>query len=347
MITNAKMKRTIGFVCVALMALMTSCSTDIDLYADYKQVPVIYGLLDAKADTNFIKITRAFYVEGDAYQVALNPDSSNYPGKLDVRLVEFCNADSVREIVLDTITIHDKQPGTFYHPEQRLYYTKEPLKTNSINNRYSYRLKAVLPDRTINTKADLVGNNGFSIQSLGVNFSKEYFDAVPRKFLFNPAINATMYQVTMSFTFLEQRTPDADSVPRTMTWDIGTFTEDYLSWHMDGDCYIFPYRPETFYETLIEFLDADTCVAGLVRYIEDYPVEVTIVAGGENLRQYIYNNNTSSGFTPGDNEFTLINHGYGVFSSRMTTKGRVRLAGETVPELVANPNWGFKFIGGR
>ena len=95
----------------------------IDLYAEYKEVPIVYGLLDATADTNYIKITRAFFVEDDAYQVALNPDSSNYAGKLDVRLVEYCNGDSVREIILDTITLHGKQQGTFYSPNQKLYYT--------------------------------------------------------------------------------------------------------------------------------------------------------------------------------------------------------------------------------
>ncbi len=339
--------RRLLLLLLALASILVSCSTDIDLYADYKQVPIIYGLLDANADTNFIKITRAFYVEGDAYQAALNPDSSNYPGKLDVRLVEFRNGDSIREIVLDTITLHNKQPGVFYHPDQKLYYTTERLKANTTRNHYTYRLKAVFPDRILNTKADMVGNSGFDIQSLGVNFSKEYFGMVPRRFNFFPAINGAVYQVSMSFTFLEQRTPDDDSVPRTMSWNIGTFTDDLFTSHMDGDAYVFHYQPEDFYSNLIDFLGADTAIPGLQRFIGDYPVEVSISAGGEKLRQYVYNNDLSNGFTAGDNEFTLIDHGYGVFSSRMTIKRNVRLAGETVPELVANRYWGFKFIGGR
>ena len=123
------MKRLYLLLYLSLLAFLSSCSTDIDLYADYKQVPVIYGLLDPTADTNFIKITRAFYVQGDAYQSAVNPDSSNYAGKLNARLVEYCNGDSVREIILDTITIHNKEQGIFYAPEQKLYYTTESLDT--------------------------------------------------------------------------------------------------------------------------------------------------------------------------------------------------------------------------
>lgn len=339
--------RRLLLLLLALASILVSCSTDIDLYADYKQVPIIYGLLDANADTNFIKITRAFYVEGDAYQAALNPDSSNYPGRLDVRLVEFRNGDSIREIVLDTITLHNKQPGLFYHPDQKLYYTTERLMANTTRNHYTYRLKAVFPDRILNTEADMVGNSSFNIQSLGVNFSKEYFGMVPRRFNFLPAINGAIYQVSMSFTFLEQRTPDDDSVPRTMSWNIGTFTDEFFTSHPDGEAYVFPYQPEDFYSNLIDFLGADTAIPGLQRFIGDYPVEISISAGGDNLRQYVYNNDLSNGFTAGDNEFTLIDHGYGVFSSRMTIKRNVRLAGETVPELVANRYWGFKFIGGR
>ena len=327
-------------------AFLASCSTDVDLFAEYKEMPVIYGLLDANADTNFVKITRAFYVQGDAYQSALNPDSSNYAGKLDVRLVEYCNGDSLREIVLDTITLHNKQQGTFYHPDQKMYYTTDSLGSNGLGKNYSYKLKVVLPDRVVTAKADLVGSRSFGAQSLAVNFSKEYF-GIPRKFLFNPAVNGTFYDISMAFTFLEQRTPDGDSVPRTVSWNIGRFTIDYFYLNSDGDCYVFSYFPETFYAQLKEFLGADTAVGGLTRFIGDYPVEITIAAGGEKLRQYVYNNDVSNGFIPGDNEFSLIYGGYGVFSSRMTARQNVRLGGETVPELVDHINWGFKFIGGE
>jgi len=340
------MRKLCFFLCTLLAVLSSACSTDIDLYADYKQMPVIYGLLDAKADTNYVKITRVMSVQGDAYQVAANPDSSNYPGKLDVRIIEYCNGDSLREIILDTITIHNKENGVFYAPSQQLYYTTEQLNLNGKKNKYSYRLKVALPDRTLTTKTDIVGNNSFGVQSLAVNFSKMYFGAVPRQFLFNPAINATFYQVDMAFTFLEQRTPDGDSVPRTMQWNIGTFTESHLSHSTDGNTYIFYYRPELFYDKIKEFIGGDTAVVGLRRYISDYPVEVTITAGGEHLRQYIYSNDASNGFLMGDPEFSLIDGGYGVFSSRSTIRQSVRLAGETLPDLEAMTNYGFKFIGG-
>lgn len=341
------MSKNLWVLLLVCVASFSACTTDIDLYADYKEMPVIYGLLDANADTNYVKITRIMSVQGDAYQVASNPDSSDYPGKLDVRIVEYRNGDSLREIVLDSITIHDKEQGVFYAPDQKLYYTTEKLKINTPKSNYSYRLKVALPDRTLTTKADIVGNNGFDVQSLAVNFSKQYFGLSPRKFLFHPAINANLYQVSMAFTYLEQRTPDGDSVPRTMLWNVGSFPDDYFMYSMEGDCYVFPYMPETFYEKLVEFIGGDTAVVGLKRYIGDYPVEVIITAGGEHLKQYYDYNNASSGFVLGDPEFSLIEGGYGVFSSRMTLRKTVRLGGETVPDLLSMTNYGFKFIGGQ
>lgn len=341
-------RKTIVVLSLVVVAALTSCSTDVDLYADYKEVPIIYGLLDARADTNFIKITRSFYAtQGDGFQVALNPDSSNYPGKLDVRLVEYRNNDSIREIVLDTITIQNKEAGVFYAPKQKLYYTTEKLNINTESKNYSYRLKVVLPNRTLTTKAKIVGCSNFGIQSLGVNFSTEYLGPYSRPFQFRPAINAKFYEVSMSFTFKEQRTPDGDSVPRTFSWKVGTWMDYNLAQSMEDGCYVFRYYPQVFYDHLVEFIGGDTCIVGLKRYLGDYPVEVSITAGGEKLWHYIYFNNGSFGFTPDDANFSLIDDAAGVLSSCYTVRGKARLAGLTVPDLVSMKKYGFVFIGGR
>ena len=65
------------------IGVFCSCSTDVDLYADYKDVPIIYAMLNPMSDTNYVKITRAFCGTDDehinAYEVALIADSCNYP----------------------------------------------------------------------------------------------------------------------------------------------------------------------------------------------------------------------------------------------------------------------------
>lgn len=339
------MKKTVSIL-FALIVILSSCEKRVDLYADYKVVPIVYGLLDANADTNYIKITRSFYAQNDdATQIAMNPDSSNYPGKLDVRLTEYCNGDSIRQIILDTITIWNKQQGAFYAPKQKLYYTAERLNKNTKNEKYQYKLTVVLPDRVLESTTDIVGSNGFNVKSLAVNFSFEYF-GVNKPLEFYPAPHATSYDVSLAFTFKEQRTPSSDSIPRTMYWSLGTFYDYYLATHIVDNYYRITYRPERFYEQLVAFLGADTAIAGLSRFIGDYPVEVIIDAAGEELTHYIEWNALGNYGMYGGNDFTLIEGGTGVFSSRTTARRKVRLAGTTVPDLLSHRNWGFKFSGG-
>ena len=126
------MKKYLGiaFVLGALLATLPSCSTDVDLLADGADVPIVYSLLDLDADTNYVKITHTMNANGTAFN-ANNPDLANYPGKLDVRMTEFCNGDSIRQFIFDTITIHNKEGGLFYSPAQKLYYTTEHLSKNT------------------------------------------------------------------------------------------------------------------------------------------------------------------------------------------------------------------------
>ena len=71
---------------------LVSCSTDVDIYADYKDIPVVYGLIESTADTNYVKITKSYCGSNDnpinALEVAPIYDSSNYPGKLNAYIVE-------------------------------------------------------------------------------------------------------------------------------------------------------------------------------------------------------------------------------------------------------------------
>ena len=178
------------------IAIFDSCSTDVDIYAEYKDVPIVYAMLNPKSDTNYIKITRAFCGTNDnfinANDVALIADSSNYPGKLDVRIVELKKAHgdlyetTGRVIVLDTITLHDKEEGTFYSPDQTFYYTTEPFNTGIDGGKYKYRLIVVKPNGdSLTAQTNMVGNGEFAIMTSGVSFQMAETEQV-RKIMLGP-----------------------------------------------------------------------------------------------------------------------------------------------------------------
>ena len=165
------MRRIFLFVFSLLVSGMMfySCSTDVDLYADYKDITVVYGLLDSGKDTNYIKINKAFLGPGSAFDIALIDDSCNYPGKLDAKLIEYKssvagnNYQQTRVLPLDTITIFNKDLGIFYAPKQLVYYTNAKLNNNTDNHKFRYELQIDRGDTLITARTEMVGGTSFFV----------------------------------------------------------------------------------------------------------------------------------------------------------------------------------------
>lgn len=344
-----KCKCFIAALCGAVFALLLSCSTEVDVFADGDDMPIVYALLDGDADTNFVKITHTMAYPGN-HTNANDASLSNYPGKLDVRLTEYCNGDSIRQIILDTITIHNKEEGLFYAPAQKLYYTTERLEKNTSGKWYSYKLTIFLPDRTVTATADMVGSDDFYIRSTVADFSGgyHYFEGLDRsnhEIWFVPAVNGGVYSVNMSFTYFERRSWTSDTIPHTISWHLGYYYQFFLPQHMHNDAYVVTYHPYDLYFNLDKYLGDDTLVPGLRRYLDDEPIKVTVTAGDRNLEEYIYYYQMSSDPT-GENINTHLNGAFGVFSTTKTVERNMRLGGTTVPELMET-KWGFKYVGGH
>ncbi|MBK7410728.1 MAG: DUF4249 family protein [Saprospirales bacterium] len=72
--------KKVAILAVSLWILsLTACDQDIDLTADWQNIPVVYGLLN-KADTaHYIRVEKAFQDQnGSAFLAALEPDSIYY-----------------------------------------------------------------------------------------------------------------------------------------------------------------------------------------------------------------------------------------------------------------------------
>lgn len=329
-----------------LLIQLLSCSTDVPMLAEYKEIPVIYGLLDYKQDTNFVKITKILTADNPADVFAQYPDTVNFNKMLDVRLVEYVNGEFRREIVLDTITKKNKQSGIFPYPEQLLYYTMVRLLPNASGRHVSYELVVELDDQTIVSKTDLVGSGSFQIVSPHLNFSKMYF-GTERTMLFLPAENAAFYDVDVSFVYKERRLPSEDTTTTVFHVISGRYTADELAYSMQGRDFCIRYRPEHFFMALREFLGDDTLNKNVWRYITDYPLQVRIDAAGQGMLDYLYLQQLEMATNVPNTDLSCVGRGaVGLFSSRCSITVPGRLAGWTVPDLLAM-NWGFRFIGGK
>lgn len=322
----------------ALVMLFNACSTNVDLYADYKDITVIYGLLDSDKDTNYVKINRAFLGPGNALEIAMIADSCNYPSKLDAKIVEYRATTggnnyqkTNRELVLDTMTIHNKDTeGLFYAPDQLVYYTTEPVYTNSERYKYKYELLVDRGDTILSAETDMTGGYGFNINTATISFSGE--SGTPIKWY--PCPNAAIYEVVLRFDYMELKGP-FDTVHQSIEWSLGTYPETSLE--LDHNMYVVSHKSEAFYTKLAEKLQGDTI--GVDRLVANPAICISIAAGNEELYNFISVNAPSSSIVQSIPEYTNVKGGYGVFASRTMQEKWVKF--NSIYDIA---KWGFREI---
>jgi hypothetical protein len=192
--------RCIRFMLLMLLLIpaLFSCNKELNVNADWKDVTVVYCLLDQTDDTTFIKITKAFLGEGDALMFSKIPDSSNYPDKLEVRLDEYADTTFKQSFHCDTITIHNKQAGDsiFYYPDQLMYFTTAKLKEDFT---YKLYIKNKKTGKEITAKTELV--HDFEIrkpQSIASFPPGQMFEVN-----WTPAKKGKRYQLLVRFFYTE------------------------------------------------------------------------------------------------------------------------------------------------
>lgn len=340
---------------LASIAVFNACTTDINLYADHKDVAIVYAMLNSRADTNYVKIIRAFCGTNDnpidANEVALIADSSNYPGKLDVRLIELKNSQgnsykpTGRVLILDTLTLHNKQEGIFYSPDQKVYYTKEHLNSGTGGDKHAYRLVVLKPNGdTITARTKMVGNEDFAIVSGGVSFQQSHSNMMAR-IVFRADGVAPIYDIRMQFNYLEQREGQpikSKNISRSFGTKPLSFYEKIPK---TENSYYQEYSVNWLFSALESAIGDDTVVnlnhPNVVRYIDGFTVSIS--AAGEELLDF-YNANQAQIESPLTliTPVTNIEGGYGLFCSRTTIEKEAKLSAGAKRDLFAMTSWGFK-----
>lgn len=314
------------FSLLILFAIFSSCSTDVDIYADYEDISIVYGLMDSSDDTTFIKITKAFMGPGNALVIATNPDSSNYNIKLDVRMKGIQNGVEKQNIVFDTITITNKQAGdsVFYFPEQMVYYCTEIL-----NFEYKYNLTIVKPDGDLSSTTAVVENFFISSPNRYINFMSD------KDIEWYSAENGKRYEVSLVFNYTELLPGETDTLHKFISWQLGM----RKSINQDGgeEMYI-GYSGDVFYSTLENELEP---ILNVKRWTG--PVDVIIACASQEFDTYLEVNDGTDNLLSEVPVFTNINGGFGLFASRKTITKAVDISVQSELKLITEyPELGFK-----
>lgn len=305
--------------------MFSSCSTDVDIYADYKDISIVYGLMDSSDDTSWIKVTKAFSGPGNALLFATNADSSSYPYKLDVRLTGVQNGIEKQNIIFDTITITNKLAGdsVFYYPNQLVYYSIEEL-----NSDYNYTLTIEKQDGEIIAQTGVVNEFYVTSPNRYINFMLD------KDIKWNSAENGKRYEVSLVFNYLELRPGNTDTLRKSMYWYLGTRKSSTVK---GGENMYTAYVGDVFYSKLENELEV---ISGVKRWSAG--VDVIIACASQEFDTYLEVNEGSGSLLTEVPIYTNIDGGTGLFASRKTISNTTQLSVQSELKLVNSyPELGF------
>ena len=345
------------------IALFTSCDNDLQIIADWKDVPVVYGILNAEDTVHYVKLNKAFLGQGDVMMMAQEFDSLNYSGEdVGLRLLEMeesniPNSDYVqrKQIELEPTDEFVKPEGVFSSPTQIIYKTAEEINSNYFYTAEVYRksndtlIAYTQNPITIIKPVNITKPNSFSPLNITPN------GYVP-KVEWKSVAGADLYELSMNFHYIEFPISGGDSVPRSIKLDFPTRLSND-----SGGGQNMSYSLE-FYQ-LLNFIAANIEEDPTVRRL--LPTQVvfgsaishaclhfTLYAAGEDLSTYLVLNQNTNSLVLDRPEYSNIENGIGILSSRSyDIVESVKISNPTNDEISTNEitkhlNFGqYKLIG--
>jgi hypothetical protein len=325
------MKKFYRFLFLIIVSFtMFQCETNFDVIADYKEVSIVYGLLNQNDSVHYLRVNKAFLGDGNALSYAQVADSSSYGADISVVLTETTPAGIHKEIVFDTVTLSVKQPGDFYYPNQLYYYSDAVL-----NQENTYSLK-IINKKTLNevsAQTRLIHNFAYTKPAQfakTLNFSRSI--TLPNKFIWANAVNGKRYQLCFYFNFKELNAA-GDTTYRKIDWLFPEIiTEEY-----DGiGTSEVSYLNEDFYtlcENKIPYSDptAEALVVSRISSVCD----LVVTAIGDEYNTYLEANAPSTGVLIDKPVYSNITNGLGLLSCRyqIHLPKPLPLSAETIVDL--------------
>ncbi len=318
------------FLLLCVATFVVSCKTDFNVIADYKEVAIVYGLLNQNDSIHYLRINKAFLGDGNALTYAQVADSSSFGGNIDVSLTEITPNGIVKTRVFDTITLSSKDTasGDFYAPNQLFYYYKNPANDPfGANSTFKLNIINKRSRDTISSHTELVHN--FSITK-PLSGAKTLNLKQANKFGWENAVNGRRYQFILYFNYRELSFK-GDSTHKKIAWLFPEVIADNILGNGESQV---EYATEDFFkfcESNIPYSDKTIEDAVKTRYASSCELEVTVI--GDEFNTYLEANGPSTGVLLEKPSYSNITNGIGLFSSRYQIHRAIAIGPETVLDL--------------
>ena len=318
-----------------ILPLLFSCETDFDVNANWKDVTIVYGLIDPNNEDQLIKINKAYLGQGDAIQMASISDSTNYdPSNLIVKIHRvreqvFNTYDTLSTVVL-TDTVLDKDDGLFSIDDNIIYTFKKPSSFYNTNSIYVLEILNLSSGQKVTSETEII--NSFSFESLNPSFewglyNGELADSLrfrTKNIEWQNSNNGVIYQLDILINYLE------NGIVNSLSWSqpLVEYSSGNMSLKIKGD---------QFFQFLENNLDNNTTKQFL-------NLDLVMTIGAQDLKTYIDVNQPFSGIVQERPVFSNIDNGVGLFSSRYTyddIKG-IELTNSTLNYMINDLDLGFE-----
>lgn len=312
------MRNSLLYILTLLSAIsFVACNNDFDLNADYKEIPVVYALLDASDTAQYFRVERAFIDESvSALELAQRPDSLYYDNAV-VTLERVSTGDTwTFDRVDGNNEGYPRNEGVFAQAPNYLY--KALTADLDLVPLEEYKLNVQLGEGKgeVNAKTTLVKPPFLATPQQGGNINLES----QRRFSvnWNPNQSTPVFDAYLDFFYTESNSSDRKSV----RWTLAKATESKEVDELN----------EEFYGVLVGQIPVDENVSRT----QD-GAAFTLVAGGQEIAEYIRITQANLGITSSD-EIPLydgsLDNGAGLFSSRYTiTRDSLSLTPASIDSL--------------
>jgi len=347
-------------ICALLLCVLLSCEKEFNPRDKYKDITIVYGLINPVDSVHYIRINKAFLGPESIIVMAEKPDSSLYPVEdIDVRIFEITPDGKSTPLKVGT-TVIQKDTGYFYQ-EQRVYFFERKFEKSTwgfynLDNTIKIEIELKKSGKIIYAETPLV--NSFNIESPMQNIA---LNLDPTKgngtFKWDNAKNGRIYDVYYTMYYHQGNVADSS---------FHIYKEDSLVWHIGSHSATSTGGSGSPQEEKFQF-NQGTFYAQLQKKLKDDPnvwraahkeVKFSIWCGSEDLYYYHNINNPSQGLTQDRPEYTnlktkkyseelgkyeeLENEAFGLFASRIVQYRFLLLSPEMIQKHL--PESGRQFL---
>ena len=305
------MRTTTAVTALLLSVLLVpSCTTEVELEAEWENIPVIYGFLSIQDTAHYLRVQKVFLEPGgNALEIAQITDSIYYQ---DV-LVELTNQRSGQTVVMQRVDGADeglpKEEGVFANEPNVLYKVAASDfdlqggdQVEVSVSRGEEREPAVAQTVMLN-KIDTSGS-----VSPGSRITRWDYDR-NQNVTWRPGPRAAVFDIRFLINYRESSADDPTNfIEQDLEWQVVSG----LQRDPDAPRQRFPVSGQAFYQ----FLGTNIPAAdGKIRILDE--IEIFIQGGGREIQELIDLGQANAGITSAQSipVYTNVDNGLGVFTS--------------------------------